>query len=332
MVGLNVLLLAILVGCDETATSQIRAVKRPLTVEAFEISRVNETEKTATYFGTIRPNRSLSLAFTHPGKIKSIVSSGQSVPKGELLADLDAGELEKQKERLQSQLLKTTEKQQTEQLQVQVKNLDDQIQANRIVAPFDCIVDQAFVFENGLVRPQSPVIRIIEAKNPRIKISLPSRIAKVLNESYEVYFLLDEKVLTGSLAEKSKMERAGNVVCWFNINSDLAPEQTQFGQTIEVRFNFRTGNSGFWVPIRALERSGEGVWSIFCVELVDQAEIVAKKQVTVVEISEDQALVDGELEDGDQIITDGIHRVVPGQKISTQTTQAVESSDEETSE
>ena len=94
IVGLNVLLLAFLVGCDETGTSQIKAVKRPLTVEAFEISRVNETEKTATYFGTIRPNRSLSLAFTQPGKIKSIVSSGQSVSEGDLLAELDAGELE----------------------------------------------------------------------------------------------------------------------------------------------------------------------------------------------------------------------------------------------
>ena len=329
---LNVLLLISFSGCRGQIAPTDKTQKQTMAVNVVKLTRVAETVKTATFFGTMVPDRTLTMAFAAPGRIKSIVPHGQVVTSSTLLAELDVDDLEKQQQALQSQFAQASNQQGTEQIQQRIAGLTEQIQARRIVAPFDCVVDQVFAYENSLIRAQSPVLRIIDAKNPKIDISLPSRIARFVGADVEVYFGVDDKAVVGRLVEKSKVENAGSVACRFDIQTDLSDIDYRLGQTVEVRFSFQSDLSGYWVPLSALERSGEGIWSLLVAESNDGKSMVVRKLVTIIQITDDRVLVDGDQLDDALAISTGIHRVVPGQEVVPQSIQNGGLSREESAE
>lgn len=331
LICLNVLMVLCVSGCREQVDLVPVSAKPPVAVNALTLSKVNETVRTATYYGTLVPNRTITVEFTAPGKISSIVPPGKSVSTGDLLAELNVDVLEKQKQSLQSQIAQAQAENEIQQLQQRVAGIDEEIQARRIVAPFDCIVDETFVYENSLVQPRLPILRVIDSTNPKIEIDLPSRVARFVDAELEIYFVLDDQGVAGRLAEKSRKEVAGSVSCKFDIDEDLSGVNYRFGQTVEVRFNFRTNKSGYWVPISSLDRSGEGIWSLLVVETEGESSFVATRTVSIVQVNDDQALVDGDRLDGVLAISNGIHRVALGQKVKPRLVQNEGSSDEEES-
>lgn len=308
------LLLGNILGCNEQPVQE-KLSKPPVKVNVFRLTQVENTVKTATYYGVLMANRSRTPGFTVPGKINSIVKRGQKVAVNQTLAELDTGEIEKQKELLSSQLAEAQTQDQLRQGQEEISELEKQIQARRLAAPFDCVVDDVFAFENSLVRAQSPILRILESGKPRIKVNLPRNVVNQIQPDLDVYFLIGDNLVIGRLFEESQVENAGSILCRFNITSDLSNINYKFGQSVEARLSFQTGNSGFWVPLSALVRSGEGIWSLLVVETESEKNIVSRKLVTIVQLADDQALVSGDIPEGALAIADGIHRVVAGQKV-----------------
>ena len=294
---------------------QEKGSKSPIAVNVLSLTKVENTLKSVTYFGTLEPNRSRTLGFTVSGKIKTIAKRGQKAGPDELLVALEVSDFEEQKKSLQTRLSQAQSRQQFQQLQQQLSVLDEQIQTRRLLAPFDCVVDDVLAFENSLVRAQSPVLRILDTTKPRIKINLPRRVSERIQADLEVYFVIDDELVIGNLVERSQTEQAGSVFCWFALKQDLANTSYKFGQIVEARFNIRTGKSGFWVPLSALDRSGEGVWSLLLVETSNGASIVSRRLVTIRQLTDKQALIDGNVSQGALAVADGIHRVVPGQVV-----------------
>lgn len=73
----------------------------------------------------------------------------------------------------------------------------------------------------------------------------------------------------------------------------------------------------YWLPIAALVKGDRGLWS--CYAFVDskdgknkQAE---RRYVELLETQEDRVLVRGTIKPGDEIITDGVHRLVRDQLV-----------------
>ncbi|MDG1873643.1 MAG: hypothetical protein P8J27_07015 [Mariniblastus sp.] len=313
-------------GCQEQSEPEL-AAKQLTSVNVIKLTKVDETVQTATYFGSVEQNRSQTMGFTVPGKINFMVKQGQTIAANEVLADLDVTDFQEQKKTLESQLSQSQNQQEFQQLKQKIGDLDQQIQIRRITSPFECVVDEVFVFENSLVRAQSPALRIIDLKNPRIKINLPRKVASVIIRDMEVYFLLNGKTVIGTLAEKSQTERAGSIMCWFDIKTELSNDEFKFGQTVESRFDLQIYNSGFWLPLSALDRSGEGIWSVLLVKTNNGKSFVSRKLVTIVQVTDDRVLVDGDLSKDAIAIADGIHRVVPGQEVKTRLIQKEETPD-----
>ncbi len=71
---------------------------------------------------------------------------------------------------------------------------------------------------------------------------------------------------------------------------------------------------GYWLPITALVKGDRGLWSSYA--LIDGKEgesKVERRYLELLETQEDRVLVKGTIKPGDEIITDGVHRLVPGQ-------------------
>ena len=293
-----------------------RAPKAPITVNVISLSRTEKALQLATYFGKLVPKQSRTIGFPVAGVVKTIPERDQTVKEGEILAQLDVSELTQRRTDLETTIAGTQDPQQIAQAEQQISALDSQITARTIVAPFDCLIEEVFVSKNNLVAPQSRVLRVIEASGANIEIKLPSQIVPLIDTSQPVNFVLNNQLIAGKLSNHSQTEIAGSLDAKFAIETDLSNLDFRFGQTVEAQFNLSTENSGFWVPVSALDRSGEGLWSVLVVNTENGKNVVARKLASIVEIEDDAALIDGEFSSQQLVVANGLHRVVPGQVVN----------------
>ena len=182
------------------------------------------------------------------------------------------------------------------------------------------------VDQGSVVGPRTPVIRIVETADPDVEITLPRSIADRIDVGDTVKAAIDDMTIDCEVQRKSiEEELPGSQLLWLRVTTSLDNIAWAFGQTVNVRFDLMTDNAGYWVPSQALVREGNGLWSVF---VIDKASVrpseteglltsrVSRKIVEVIQIAEDQVLVEGGFVDGELVIANGAHRVVPGQAVA----------------
>ena len=319
-------------GCQRTTASPEFTTERPATrVNVLRLKRVEKTPQVAQFFGTLTPSRQRSLGFGKAGILETIAPVGSQVPAGELLCELDQADLKKrQAEILQS--LKSLERQlgnfaaqQRASNENQLREVNAQLESGRQLAPYDCVVADVLVDRGSVVGPRTPVIRIVETADPDVEISLPRFVADRMDVGDTVKAMLDETPIDCEVQRKSiEEELPGSQLLWLRVTSSLDNIAWAFGQTVSVRFDLITDNAGYWVPSQSLVREGNGLWSVFVIDPAkNPAEEtpglsesrVTRKIVEVIQLDEDRVLIEGKIADGDFVIANGVHRVVPGQTV-----------------
>ena len=317
------LLIACAIGCKpDSPGSQLSSQsepKSPITVNVIQPGPSELAVKTATYFGTVEPNRKLTLGFTVGGTLKSSSQVRQTVTNNQVIAELDSSELttrrDSAKSEMESLISQFGESANTESLRNQIEELDRQIRRHRIIAPFDCTVEKVFATKNSLVGSNAPVVSIVETGKPRIEVCFPRRISNRLNTGYEVVFTLDGQLINGRLTNKSLTEDPpGNIKAWFEVITDLSDIPYVFGQTVEGTFVFDLDVKGHWIPLTSIRHSSEGLWSVFKVEQAGEQMNVRQKLVEVHQIRDDAAFVIDDLSET-LVVLDGVHRIVSGQQV-----------------
>ena len=95
------------------------------------------------------------------------------------------------------------------------------------------------------------------------------------------------------------------------------------GDLLHIDISSNIDAQGFWVPRKALVSSVRGLWSLFTVEEIDGEQQLVVKLVEVVHADDSKAFVRGALKEEVSVVIEGVHRLVPGQKViigdSTQT-------------
>ena len=306
-------------GCEkhESVNFVTGKPRQPIKVNVFRPKKTEDATKTATYFGKLLPSRSATLGFPLGGEVLSIAAAQDRFAAGSVIAELDASKQKEDRRQLSNQLANLSQNDRSSdrgrQLEAQLVELDQQILQHVVTAPFDCVVDQAFVSQGSLVRAKGPAISIVETATPVIEIDLPRRYASLIDPSESYVFLLEGESLNAVVRNRSFSESPpGNVRTTFDIKSDLSNIDFFLQQSVEARFSFLTGKSGFWLPLTSVQKNSVGLWSVLVVETVDEQQRVVQRPIEIADIRDDSAFVTGDLEDR-LIVRDGIHRVVPGQ-------------------
>lgn len=281
-----------------------------------------------------------------------LVDDGARVSAGQLLARLDTRELEaalrEQKARLAStrarlELARVTASRQrrleaqgtlsSQALDESLSNeatLEAQVAAeeaarertevalelSRLHAPYDAIVVRRRLDEGSVAGAGASVLSIIEAGVREVQIGAPPEVAAALDpeRAYVVENgdLEIEARLTHVLPELDPMTRTQTVV--FEID-DLARgvDRLADGALVWVRVERTLPGRGTWVPIGALTEGRRGTWTVFAVVEDDEGTSrIERRVVEIVQSGEQRAFVRGTLEDGDRIVADGLHRLIPG--------------------
>jgi len=98
------------------------------------------------------------------------------------------------------------------------------------------------------------------------------------------------------------------------------PEGLRHGDLARLAVSSERPGEGFWLPLTALAESRRGLWAAFA--LVSEAEAqdedvfrVERRELQLVHAEADRAFVRGTLRDGERIVSTGLHRIVPGQRV-----------------
>ncbi|GAB3380204.1 efflux RND transporter periplasmic adaptor subunit [Spongiibacter taiwanensis] len=80
--------------------------------------------------------------------------------------------------------------------------------------------------------------------------------------------------------------------------------------------------AGFWLPEEALLEDMRGTWAVYGLHADGDAYVVVKHSVEALYHYRGRVFVWGELKSGQQVVTEGVHRLAPGQKVRLATVES----------
>jgi RND family efflux transporter MFP subunit len=335
-------------GCNG-AESHASAEVAPLLVETLKVQEVDHYEVRRVFTGTVRSGRASQLGFERPGLVAEVyVDEGDVVEEGQLIARLDTAQLRAARRRVSASLkeaqagvgistltadrlvkladeqyisrqsadearfsLQAAEAKRSE-LRAALAQIDVDLEKSKLVAPFSGIVSTRLVDEGTVVAAGSPVVRFRESDEREAVIGVPRSIPLEIGSTQEL--VLDgrrfEAPVTALVNDINARTRTMTAI--IQLPSEL---QAADGQVVDLVHRRRIVDAGFWVPTTALTEGLRGMWTVYSVGSVEGAKIVRREAVEVLHAETERAFVRGTLEASDEIISTGLHRVAPGQRV-----------------
>ena len=195
-------------------------------------------------------------------------------------------------------------------------------------APFAGRVGARFLDEGAIVAAGEPVISLFEATAPVLRVGLPPAVLAALSDgsSHAVDVAGARYAATLASRRPDLAARTRTVDARFAF-APGEPAPSLFGQIATLELVERVPARGHEVPLTALVEGERGTWSLFVVERDADAgqrgdsnapETLAtlrREHVELVHASDGTAFVRGDLPERAEVVPEGVHRVVPGQRV-----------------
>ncbi|PSO46904.1 MAG: efflux transporter periplasmic adaptor subunit [Cyanobacteria bacterium SW_9_44_58] len=204
-----------------------------------------------------------------------------------------------------------------EELQAKLEEIEIKLSQSVLTAPFDGIVSQRFLDEGTVVKTGQPVIELIGNTAPEARVGVPPSVAQQFQEGASAKLTIDGDSYQGTVTsippEISEQTQTRTLV--FRLPPDALLETTP-GQTVQLNYRTTIDKQGYWLPISALTKGIRGLWTVYVVVPDGEKSKVQQEAVEMIHQQENRALVRGTLEPNAEIVANGTHRLVPGQRVS----------------
>lgn len=290
--------------------------------------------------GVIEAEDNILVSAKSMGVITQVyVKEGQSVSKGQILAQIDNSLVLRNAEGVKSQLALATSvyerqknlwdqkigtevqflqaKTNKEALEKQLAGVEEQNDMMRIKSPINGVVDEVTVKIGENISPGQPAARVINTSKLKVKA--------MVSESYITQVKKGNKIIV-KIPDLNKEVEAKVTFVGRNIdqlsrtfaleadilsNDDLRPNMTAL-----IKVVYQSFPSALTVPVNAVQDiNGEKI--VYTAEVNGNQTVARKKVVTVKGIFDERAQVEG-LTAGDKIITAGYQGLNDGQFIKVQ--------------
>jgi len=199
-----------------------------------------------------------------------------------------------------------------------LKSLKTDQDMTNLIARFDGSVVKRYRDEGAALTLGTPVIRLIEDQKLEIHVGLPLSALPSFTAGKTYIFNYQGGKITTKLRTILKQinQATRTVTAIFDVedHNDII----RAGALAELTVAHDIKQSGFWVPIGALAESRRGLWSVYTLEPYKGAadySTLSRQELQILYTDSDRAFVRGTLQDGDRIVSGGIHRLVPGQLV-----------------
>jgi RND family efflux transporter MFP subunit len=305
------------------------------------------------FSGRIEARRQTPMAFDQGGRVvKVFADQGDAIAAGDLLAKLDDRVLQAERRRILAQrdgidfqieqaqlnLDRTVSlvergvaseqsndnaRIQLRQLQASRREVDAalaalvlELEKTNLFAPFAGQITERSLNDGAIVVPGSPVLALIETVAPRLKVGLPEERARRLSEAQRVRVTYrGETIEARVLSIRPDLDPSTQSVLVLIELALSEAHEIRIGDTADVWLETLVPGPGFAVPLTALVEGRRGLWMIY---VVDDTGVVGIEALEVVAITGDTAFVQGSLRPGQYFVTQGRHRIAPGQIVQPQ--------------
>lgn len=342
-------LIVTLGACARPEADALEAAPLPVEVARIEVEEGYPLTRSLT--GTVRSRRAANLGFERGGRVVEVrVEDGDRVRKGARLARLDVRPLLAQRERMKAGLRqaqaqrglsdltderlarlageqlapkqkadearfgKDAARAKVEELEAALASLALDIERSVLVAPFDGAVTARLVDEGTVVGAGTPVLALLGEGGKEAFIGVPADLLEGFAPDAKVEVEIEGKRFGGSVS--GRVDTLDPRSRTFGVIVALADaEGVRAGQWARVEARRQRPGRGSWVPHRALTMGLDGAWSLYVLRESEGSTVLSTVSVEVLHTAGERAFVAGGLESGDRYVTDGTHRVVPGQRV-----------------
>lgn len=323
----------------------------PATVETLVVNYAQAAQIEARFPGLVAARRESALAFSTGGRLDIIhVNVGDRVGEGDILAALDTRTLEAQwaaaradaaAAEAQAALARTTlsrQQQLVEQGHVSAQRLDEagataraaeaqasaanaaaralevQLELARLEAPFDGVITRRNADEGAVMAAGAPLFHLVEDGVLEFRVGVPVGDAARLTPGNEYSLEAGTRRVTARL-------RALTGVVDTSTRSVEAVFELEGGQGVvpgEVARLVLPGSlqeRGFWAPLTALAEGRRGLWTVYQLANGGEGYSLEPRSVELLHTEGGQVYLRGAVDDGAMILSAGVQRVTPGQRV-----------------
>lgn len=207
-------------------------------------------------------------------------------------------------------------------VKAQVNRIAVDLAKSKIYAPYTGTIAKRNSDEGTVIGPGQAVLEIIETVKSEISIGFDRDVLTDL----EVGSLLEATIRNRSLKLKIDRILPGREQTTRVVQVIAAPIEPDIelreADLVEVTIKQQVDTSGYWLPVSALTESSRGLWS--CLVAVPMNETgqqgsathrLVRRDIEIVSVEKDTLFIRGDFSAGEQVVVNGVHRVVPQQRV-----------------
>jgi len=324
---------------------------RPSPVNTLVAELESSYDTTHRFLGRVESARASRLGFELPGTVIRLhAEEGDFVAAGALLAELDTRQLatrradlaaardqatatrdlafanfERTAQLIKSRVATTQEidsaREQRDaaaaaraRIDAQMAAIDVDLSKSRLVAPYAGTIARRAMDEGTVTSPAEPVFEILESGSLEIRAGLaPAAITDLASGTELTVHPPDETdplpaTVSRILPARDSLTRTIDVILE-TTSSTLRP-----GDLVEIPITRTHEASGIWLPREALTESSRGLWAAYVVE--PETQEITRRQLQILHETTDRVFVQGALNPGDEVVTSGLQKLVPGLRVT----------------
>ena len=204
----------------------------------------------------------------------------------------------------------------------QLQRIQVDIEKSRLIAPFEGTVIRRLIDEGTVVSPGQSVLEIQQNDRLEVRVGVTAMMAEALRIGEQRDLLVDGRTVRATITSILPVRNRNRTVdIILELHSQTA--STRPGDVVRLLLAYEVAQRGFWVPIASLREGRRGLWSLYVVEAsagepsgaLGATHVVSRRMVEVLDIHNDQAFINGSVDDGEHFVTRGAHKLVPGQPV-----------------
>ena len=331
-IAFGVLCVMALVSCSSKQKTTEESV---IPVKTVTVQSSAESD-TRTYVGTIEESYGSQLSFSQMGTVAEVlVSEGQAVRQGQVLAVLDKTTAQKSYKNGKSTIDQTRDAYnrmnalykkgslpeikfieiQTELAQAEASEKIARKSMNDCVlhAPFSGFISQKMVDIGNNVAPGLGCFKLVKIDQVKVKLSIPEKEIASLQKGEDIAFTvaaLGGRSFTGKVAEKGVQANPLSHTYEVKLQLSNADHALLPGMVCSASVHSQDSNSSLILPQDAIMLDGSNtfVWVV-------SGNMAKKCVITTGEVSDQGITVISGLQEGAQVIVSGQNKVSEGTKI-----------------
>ncbi len=213
-------------------------------------------------------------------------------------------------------------------LTAQLNTIDIQLVEKRIVAPYAGHIQARLVDEGQVVAAGQSLLEIVETTALEVHVGLPVELSSNLSNAALTVKLGQQNIPTTVARVSPSIQsttRTREVVLALD---DQSYQPIPIGSAVEVELKTQLETQGHWIPTVALTSGARGLWAVFVAAPIENQEPIPespsekpathrieRRQVELLRSQGDWSEIRGPVTSTEQLVIDGIHRIVAGQRV-----------------